>query len=103
VKDPLSFQLLRCALVNCSIGASRAGSIVRLGAGVADRLCLHKVDWRALGRVLSHLNPGWSMAGWALTSLVIVLLTLRWQIFLRQQNIVVPFITVFPHVGGSVL
>jgi uncharacterized protein (TIRG00374 family) len=43
---------------------------------------------------LTRLHLGWALAGWALTSLVIVGLTLRWQIFLRQQSITLPFSTI---------
>jgi glycosyltransferase 2 family protein len=52
------------------------------------------VDWATLGTALTRLHLGWALLGWALTSLLIVGLALRWQIFLRQQRITLPFITV---------
>jgi uncharacterized protein (TIRG00374 family) len=55
---------------------------------------LRKVDWSALSAVLTRLHPGWALAGWALTSLLIVGLALRWQIFLREQKIELPFATI---------
>jgi uncharacterized protein (TIRG00374 family) len=56
---------------------------------------LRKVDWGALGAVFTRLHPGWALAGWALTSLLIAGLALRWQIFLREQEIELPFPTIF--------
>jgi glycosyltransferase 2 family protein len=56
---------------------------------------LRKVDWGALGAVFTRLHPGWALAGWALTSLLIAGLALRWQIFLREQKIELPFPTIF--------
>lgn len=45
--------------------------------------------------MLTRLNFGWAVAGWALSSLVIVGLAIRWRIFLRQQDIKLPFLTIF--------
>jgi len=53
------------------------------------------VDWSALGTVLARLHLGWAVAGWSLSFLVFAGMTLRWQIFLRQQGILLPFTTVF--------
>jgi uncharacterized protein (TIRG00374 family) len=53
------------------------------------------VDWKALVAVLSHLDARWAALGWALSLLLIAGLALRWQLFLRQQAIQLPFITVF--------
>jgi uncharacterized protein (TIRG00374 family) len=56
---------------------------------------VRKVDWGALGSVLNRLHFEWALAGWAVTSLIFVGMTLRWQIFLRQQGIFLAFGTVF--------
>lgn len=56
---------------------------------------LWKVNWSALGQVLAHLHPGWTLAGWVMTSLPIAGLALRWRIFLRAQGIELPFGTIF--------
>lgn len=53
------------------------------------------MDWNALGAVLTRLHFGWAVAGWGLSSLMIVGLAVRWRIFLRQQNIALPFLTIF--------
>ena len=53
------------------------------------------MNWGALGAVFTRLHPGWALAGWALTSLLIAGLALRWQIFLREQKIELPFPTIF--------
>ena len=45
--------------------------------------------------MLTRLHVGWAVAGWALSSLMIVGLAVRWRIFLRQQNIALPFLTIF--------
>jgi len=55
---------------------------------------LRKVDWKALGALLVHLQAGWAVLGWALTGLLIAGLAFRWRIFLRQQKIELPFTTV---------
>ena len=55
---------------------------------------LRKVDWSALGALLAQVHAGWALAGWAATSLLIVGLAFRWQIFLHQQKIDLPFSTV---------
>ncbi|MEY2562638.1 MAG: glycosyltransferase 2 family protein [Verrucomicrobiota bacterium] len=56
---------------------------------------MRKVDWGALGAVLTRLHFGWALAGWTFTALIFVGMTLRWQIFLRQQGIFLSFGTVF--------
>jgi uncharacterized protein (TIRG00374 family) len=56
---------------------------------------LRKVDWSALGAVFTRLHPGWALAGWALTLLLIAGLALRWQIFLREQKVELPLPTIF--------
>lgn len=53
------------------------------------------MDWGALGAVFTRLHPGWALAGWALTLLLIAGLALRWQIFLREQKIELPLPTIF--------
>jgi hypothetical protein len=53
------------------------------------------VDWSALGEVLTRVRFGWAVAGCGLTFFLIAGLALRWQIFLRQQKIALPFVTVF--------
>lgn len=55
---------------------------------------LWKVDWHALGAVLTHLRPSWAVAGSFLTPLLMISLTLRWGIFLRAQGINLPFFQV---------
>ena len=56
---------------------------------------LRKVDWSALGALLAQVHAGWALAGWAATSLLIAGLAFRWQIFLRQQRIELPFSAIF--------
>ena len=56
---------------------------------------LRKVDWKALTAILGHLDARWASLGWALSLLLIAGLALRWQIFLRQQGIKIPFTAVF--------
>lgn len=56
---------------------------------------LRKLDWNALGDVLSHVQWRWVALGWALTSLLVVGLAVRWRIFLRAQGIDLPFATLF--------
>jgi glycosyltransferase 2 family protein len=56
---------------------------------------LRKVNWSALGAILRDLHPGWALAGWACTLILILGLALRWRIFLRRQDFNVPFKTVF--------
>jgi uncharacterized protein (TIRG00374 family) len=41
------------------------------------------------------VHPGWALAGWALTFLLITSLAARWQIFLRAHAIRIPFSTIF--------
>ena len=53
------------------------------------------MDWKALASILGHLDARWAALGWALSLFLIAGLTLRWQIFLRQQGIQLPFMTVF--------
>ena len=52
------------------------------------------MDWAALGTVLTRLRFEWALAGWALSFLIIFGMTLRWRIFLGQQNIPLSFSTV---------
>jgi glycosyltransferase 2 family protein len=52
---------------------------------------LRKVNWGDLGRILSQLDFRWAFAGWLLTLGMILLLALRWQLFLAQQRLEVPF------------
>jgi uncharacterized protein (TIRG00374 family) len=62
---------------------------------------LRKVDWGALGAVLTRLHFEWALAGWALSAFIFVGMTLRWQIFLRQQRILLPFTTVLSLTWGG--
>jgi glycosyltransferase 2 family protein len=55
---------------------------------------LRKVDWHDLGTILFQLDLRWALAGWALTFGMIVLLALRWRLFLVQQQLGIPFRTV---------
>jgi len=57
-------------------------------------LVLRKLDWTRLGEVLTRVNVGWAVSGWALSALLIAGLALRWRIFLRQQGIALPFTTI---------
>jgi hypothetical protein len=54
-----------------------------------------KVDWPGLGTVLARVDPRYLFLGWILSLPVYLGLALRWQIFLRQQAIRLPFRTVF--------
>ena len=58
-------------------------------------LVVRKVNWRDLGGVLSRVDPGWAVAGWALSSLVLAGLAVRWHMLLRQQGLNFPFPTIF--------
>ena len=53
------------------------------------------MDWKALAALLGHLDARWASLGWALSLLLIAGLALRWQLFLRQQGIQLPFTKVF--------
>jgi uncharacterized protein (TIRG00374 family) len=53
------------------------------------------VDWRALAAILAHLDARWALPSWALGLFLIAGLAFRWQLFLQQQGIQLPFITVF--------
>jgi hypothetical protein len=54
-------------------------------------LILRKVNWSGLSAILVHLDLRWAAAGSATTFALIAGLALRWRIFLRQQNIHVPY------------
>lgn len=56
-------------------------------------LLLRQVNWTGLATVLSRVNVGFALAASALTFLLIALLALRWQIFLRQQSMALPLST----------
>jgi glycosyltransferase 2 family protein len=56
---------------------------------------LRKVSWRALGTILERVDFRWVLSGWALTFLVIAILAFRWNLFLRQQEVDVPFSEIF--------
>ena len=56
---------------------------------------LRKLDWRQVGALLEKTDPVWGFSGSALTLGLILLLALRWTLFLRRQSIPVPFPTVF--------
>lgn len=54
-----------------------------------------KVNWAALGAILFRINIPIAASTSALTPLLILMLTLRWRIFLRQQEIDLPFGKIF--------
>ena len=56
---------------------------------------VRKVDWSAISALLSHLQLSWALSGWALSGFLIIGLALRWQMFVRQQEITIPFLTIF--------
>ncbi len=53
-----------------------------------------KINWSDLGVVLGRIDWSWAALGFLLSGTLISGLALRWQIFLRQQQIVLPFGTV---------
>jgi uncharacterized membrane protein YbhN (UPF0104 family) len=57
-------------------------------------LVLRKVNWGGLGAILSHVDLRWALLGSALTLLLITSLAFRWRIFLRLQEIRLPFLTI---------
>lgn len=54
------------------------------------------MNWPSLVAVLSRTHWGTALAASALTLLLILLLALRWRIFLRQQSFAIPFRVLFP-------
>lgn len=54
-------------------------------------LVFRKVDWPALGAVFYRLDFRWAGIASASTFVLIISLTFRWRIFLRQQEILLPF------------
>lgn len=56
---------------------------------------LRKVDWVALGAVLRGIDWLWASVGSACTLLLIGGLAARWNLFLLQQDLRVPYATVF--------
>ena len=56
---------------------------------------LRKLDWHQVGALLQKTDPVWGLFGSALTLGLILLLALRWSLFLRRQSIPVPFSTIF--------
>jgi uncharacterized protein (TIRG00374 family) len=58
-------------------------------------LVLRKVDWKSLASLLSHLDPRWALIGSTLSLFLIAGLALRWQLFLQQQRIQLPFTRIF--------
>jgi uncharacterized membrane protein YbhN (UPF0104 family) len=70
-------------LLRCLISIALIAFIVR------------KVNWQHLGTIFFRLDFRWALAGWALTIGVILLLALRWRLFLVQQQLSIPFRTVF--------
>ncbi|MDQ6625852.1 MAG: flippase-like domain-containing protein [Verrucomicrobiota bacterium] len=56
---------------------------------------MRKVNWGSLAVILSRLDLRWAGLGFTSTAVLIASLALRWQIFLRQQRIVLPFRTTF--------
>src|SRR5256885_1648067 len=50
-----------------------------------------RLDWRDLGTVLVRIDWSWALLALILTGTLIVALALRWQVFLRQQRIELPF------------
>lgn len=58
-------------------------------------LVIQKVEWADLAAVLLRVDLRWATLGWILVPLLIGGLAWRWQIFLRQQDIALPFRTTF--------
>lgn len=56
---------------------------------------LRKVNWHDLRTILLQLDFRWALAGWACTLGLIALLAFRWRLFLAQQQLNIPFRTVF--------
>ncbi len=57
-------------------------------------LVTRKINWSDLGVVLGRIDWSWAALGFLLSGTLICGLALRWQIFLRQQQITLPFGTV---------
>jgi glycosyltransferase 2 family protein len=53
------------------------------------------VNWAALGAVFAQLDVRWTALAWASTICLIGSLAWRWRLFLQQQNITLPYRTVF--------
>lgn len=58
-------------------------------------LILRKVSWPILTQILGALDIRWAIAGTISTLLLIAGLALRWQMFLKQQRIELPYPTTF--------
>lgn len=54
-------------------------------------LVVRKVNWNSLAGILAHLQWGPALLGSVLWGALIAALAFRWNIFLRQQSIEVPF------------
>jgi uncharacterized protein (TIRG00374 family) len=62
-------------------------------SGALIALLLRQVNWGGLVAVLSQIKIGLALTASGLTLLLIALLAVRWQIFLRQQAMALPFQT----------
>ncbi|MGZ5023279.1 MAG: lysylphosphatidylglycerol synthase transmembrane domain-containing protein [Chthoniobacterales bacterium] len=52
---------------------------------------MSRISWRDLVAVLDRIDWRWACIAFVLTGTLIVALALRWQVFLRQQRIKLPF------------
>lgn len=59
-------------------------------------LIARRLNWPGLASVLSRVHWGIAIMASVLTPLLILLLAVRWRIFLRQQSIEIPFRVLFP-------
>ncbi len=59
-------------------------------------LVLHKLDFQKTGLLLSQAKLVWLVPGSLATFALMLLLALRWSVFLRKQGVPLPFSTVFP-------
>ncbi len=64
-------------------------------------LLLRQANWAGLAAVLSDVKIGLAVAASSLTFPLIVLLAVRWQIFLRQQSVILPFSVTLSLTWGS--
>lgn len=64
-------------------------------------MVLRRVEWRAIGAVLRQVELSYLAIGWLLSAPFLGGLALRWQIFLRQQEIELPFATTLSLTWGG--
>lgn len=76
---------------------SAAGFLLRCVVSVAlIALVVRKANWVLLGSILRQADMRLVLVGSLCTLPLIAMLALRWRMFLRQQQLDVPFTTVFP-------